>query len=121
MFGKEGGEARQEIVVAVGIGTNDHAAIVVAFQISDLAQQGDGVVAGGEAFGLPRGGDGICSIWWRWAGSSGMAQASHLAKSLAMPMLSAMRRRMPGDWRSMSAASRASSAKVSCSRWLRVP
>ena len=31
--------------------------IVVAFQIGDLAQQGDGVVAGGQAFGLPCGGD----------------------------------------------------------------
>ena len=34
-------------------------AIVVALQIGDLAQQGDGVIAGGEAFGLPCGGDRI--------------------------------------------------------------
>ena len=37
----------------------DHIAIVVAFQIGDLAQQGNSVIAGGEALGLPRGGDGI--------------------------------------------------------------
>jgi hypothetical protein len=55
VLGKEGGDARHQVVVAVGIRANDH--IVVALQIGDLAQQGDGVVAGGAAFGLPRGGD----------------------------------------------------------------
>ena len=58
--------------MAVRIGTEDHIAIVVPFQIGDLAQQGDGVVAGCEAFGLSNGGDASCSIWWRWAGSSGI-------------------------------------------------
>jgi hypothetical protein len=38
---------------------DDYVAIVVAVPISGLSQQGDGVVAGGEAFGLPCGGNGI--------------------------------------------------------------
>jgi hypothetical protein len=45
--------------VAVLVGPEDHVAIVVAFQIGNLAQQGDSVVAGGEAVGLPCGGDRI--------------------------------------------------------------
>ena len=45
--------------MAVSIGADDHVAIVVAFQIGDLAQEGDGVVAGGEAFGLPFSGEGV--------------------------------------------------------------
>ena len=45
--------------MAVGIRADDHVTIVVALQIGDLAQQGDGVVAGGEAVGLPCGGDGV--------------------------------------------------------------
>ena len=59
MFCKEGGDTGQQIVAAVGIRANDHVAIVVAFQIGDLAQQGDCIFAGGEAFGLPCGCDGI--------------------------------------------------------------
>ncbi len=59
MFCKEGGDAGQQTVVAVGIDPKDHIAVVVALQIGDLAQQRDGIVAGGEAFGLPCGGDGI--------------------------------------------------------------
>ena len=55
--GKEGGDARHQVVLAVGIRADDHVAIVVAVQIGDLAQQGDGVVARGEAFGLPCSGD----------------------------------------------------------------
>ena len=43
--------------MAFGIRADDHIAIVVAVQIGDLAQQDDGVVAGGEAFGLSCGGD----------------------------------------------------------------
>ena len=45
--------------MAVGIRADDHVAIVVAFQIGDLAQQGDGVIAGGEALDRPCSGDGI--------------------------------------------------------------
>jgi hypothetical protein len=45
--------------VYVGIRADGHIAVVVAVQIGDLAQKGDGIVAGGEAFGLPSGGDGI--------------------------------------------------------------
>ncbi len=47
MVGKEGRDARHEIVAAVRTGPKDHVAIVVGFQISDLVQRGD------EAFGLP--------------------------------------------------------------------
>jgi len=72
VFGKEGGDARQQIVVAVGVGPKDNVAIVVSLQIGDFAQQGDGVIAGGEAFNLPCGRIASCLIWWRWAGSSGM-------------------------------------------------
>ena len=43
--------------MAISIRADDHVAIVVAVQICDLAQQGDGVVARGEAFGLPCSGD----------------------------------------------------------------
>ena len=45
--------------MSVGFRADDHVAIVVAFQIGDLAQQRDGIVAGGEAVGLPCCGDGI--------------------------------------------------------------
>ena len=45
--------------MAISIRADDHVAIVVAVQIGDLAQQGDGIVTGGEAVGLPCGGDGI--------------------------------------------------------------
>ena len=48
--GKEGGDARHQVVVAIGTGPKDGIAIVVALQIGDLAQEGDGLVAGGEAF-----------------------------------------------------------------------
>ena len=41
------------------IRAEDHIAIFVALQIGDLVQERDGVVAGGEAFGLPCGSDGI--------------------------------------------------------------
>jgi hypothetical protein len=34
--------------VTVGIRADDHVAIVVAVQIDDLTQQGDGAVAGGD-------------------------------------------------------------------------
>lgn len=37
--------------MTVGVRADDHIAIVVAVQIRDLAQQGDGIVAGLEAFG----------------------------------------------------------------------
>lgn len=47
MVGKEGRDARHEIVAAVCTGPKDHVAIVVGFQIGDLGQRGD------EAFGLP--------------------------------------------------------------------
>jgi hypothetical protein len=57
--GKESGDARQQIVVAIFIGPDDHVTIVVALQIGDLAQHGDGIVIGGEAFGLPCGDEGI--------------------------------------------------------------
>jgi len=57
--GKEGGDARQQIVVTMVVGAKDHVAIVVGLQIGNLAQQDDGVDAGGEAFGLPCGGDGV--------------------------------------------------------------
>lgn len=57
--GKEGSDAQHHVVVAVGIRADDHVAIVVALQIGDLAQQGDCLVAGGEAVGLPCGVDGI--------------------------------------------------------------
>jgi hypothetical protein len=39
--------------LAVGIRADDHVAIIVVFQIGDLTPQGDGIVAGGEAFSLP--------------------------------------------------------------------
>ena len=45
--------------MTVGIRADDHVTVVVAVQICDLTQQGDGVVAGGEALGLPCGGDRI--------------------------------------------------------------
>ncbi len=45
--------------MAVLIGPKDHVIIVVAVQIGDLAQQGDGGVAGGEAFGLLLGGQSV--------------------------------------------------------------
>ena len=51
--GKECSDAGQQIVAAICIGPEDHVAAVVALQIGDLAQQGDCVVAGIEAFGLP--------------------------------------------------------------------
>lgn len=57
MGGKEGADAPHQVVVAGLVGPEDHFAVIVAFQIADLAQQGDGVVAGGEAFGLPCGGE----------------------------------------------------------------
>ena len=59
MCSKEGGDAGQKIVVAIFIGPEDHITIVVALQIGDLAQQGDGVVASSEAFDLLCGSDGI--------------------------------------------------------------
>ena len=59
MRGKEGGDARHHVVVAVSIRADDRVTVVVAVQIGDLAQQGDGVIAGGEAFSLPYGGDGV--------------------------------------------------------------
>ena len=62
MVGKEGIDAGEQIVVAVCIGPKDDVAVIVGLQIGDLAQQGDGIVAGGEAFGLPCCGDGSCSI-----------------------------------------------------------
>ena len=55
--GKEGGDARKQIVAAILIDPKDHIAIVVVFQIGDLAQQGGGVVACAETIGLPRGGE----------------------------------------------------------------
>ena len=61
VFGKEGGDAGQQIVVAMFVGHKDHVASVVSFQIGNLAQQGNGIVAGGEAFGLQRGCDRILS------------------------------------------------------------
>ena len=73
------------------------APVIICGQIDDLPRQGDGIVASGET------------------------QASHFAKSHAMPMLAALRRRMPDDWRSIFAASRASSAKVPRGRRFRVP
>ena len=57
MGGEKSGDARHEIVVAIDIGPKDHVAVIVALQIGDLAQQGDGVIAGDEAFNLPCGGD----------------------------------------------------------------
>ena len=45
--------------MAVGIRADDRIAIIGTFQIGDLTLQGDGIVAGGEAFGLLCGGDGI--------------------------------------------------------------
>ena len=59
MFGKESGDARHEIVVAIYVRAEDHIAIFVALKIGDLVQQRDGIVAGGEAFCLPCGGDRI--------------------------------------------------------------
>ena len=59
MVGKEGVDAGEQIVVAVGVRADDQIAVIVGLQIGDLAQQGDGVVASVEAFGLPRGGDGV--------------------------------------------------------------
>ena len=56
---KEGGDVRYQVIVAVGIRADVHVTIVVAVQIGDLAEQGDGIVAGEQAFGLPRGGAGI--------------------------------------------------------------
>lgn len=58
--------------MAVGIRADDHVAVVVAVQIGDFAQQGNGYVEGGEAFGSPAAVRASCSLWWRWAGSSGM-------------------------------------------------
>lgn len=43
--------------MAAGIGPKDHVTIVGAHQIGDLAQQDDGIVAGGEAFGFLCGGE----------------------------------------------------------------
>ncbi|MBC7740073.1 MAG: hypothetical protein H7245_23315 [Candidatus Saccharibacteria bacterium] len=57
MGGKEGRDARKKIGVAIGIRANDHVANIVALEIGALAQEGDGAVAGGVAFGLPCGGD----------------------------------------------------------------
>ena len=59
MVGNEGCNARHQVVGTVRVGTKDHVAVVVGFQIGNLAQEGDGIVASAEAFGLPRGGDGI--------------------------------------------------------------
>ena len=59
VVGKEGCNARHQVVGTVRVGTKDHVAVVVGFQIGDLTQQGDGTVAGGKAVGLPRGGDRI--------------------------------------------------------------
>ncbi|MDP2080823.1 MAG: hypothetical protein U0934_09985 [Pseudotabrizicola sp.] len=56
---KEGGDARHQVVVDVGIHADDRVTIVVAFQIRDLTQQGDGLVTGDEAVGLRCSGDGI--------------------------------------------------------------
>jgi hypothetical protein len=39
--------------VAIGIRADDHIAIVIALQIGNLSQKGDGVSACGEAVGLP--------------------------------------------------------------------
>ena len=41
------------------VGPKDHVTVVVGFQIGNLAQQGDGIIAGGAAFGLPSGGNRI--------------------------------------------------------------
>jgi hypothetical protein len=49
---------------------------VVGLQIGYLAQQGNGVVAGGEACCLPCGGDNFLFDLMARAGSSGMAQTS---------------------------------------------
>lgn len=38
--------------MAVGIRADNHIAIIITVQIGYVAQQGDGFVAGGEAFGL---------------------------------------------------------------------
>ena len=51
--GKEGSDARHQIVVVVGVRADDHVTIIVAVQIGNLVQQGDGSVASGEPFGLP--------------------------------------------------------------------
>jgi hypothetical protein len=59
MLDKEGSDARHEVVVTVGIGPEDPIIIVIALETPDLAQKGDDIVAGGEAFGIPCGGDGI--------------------------------------------------------------
>ncbi len=47
VVGKKCCDVRHQVVVAAGIRADDHVAIVVAVQIGDLAQQGDGVIAGG--------------------------------------------------------------------------
>ena len=59
MVGKEGVDAGEQIVVASLVGPDDDIAIIVGLQIGDLEQLGDGIVAGGETFGLPCGGEGV--------------------------------------------------------------
>ncbi len=54
---KERSDARHQIVVTVVIRPDDHAVNFVAFATGDLAKQGDGIVAGGKAFGLSHSGD----------------------------------------------------------------
>jgi hypothetical protein len=56
---KEGADARYQVVVTLGIRADDHVPIVVSFQIGDLTQQRDGLVTGSDAFGIPRGGNGV--------------------------------------------------------------
>ena len=57
VVGREGGDTPHEIVLAIGVGRKDHFAIVVGLQIVDLAQPGDGMIAGDAAISLPCCGD----------------------------------------------------------------
>ncbi len=73
MVGKEGVDAGEQIVVASRVGPDDDIAIIVGLQIGDLEQQGDGVVAGGEAFGLSASaGAGSTSRWRALAAAIGV-------------------------------------------------
>ncbi len=119
--GKEGGDARQQIFVAIGVGPEDHVAIFVPLQIDDLAQEGDCVVACGEAFGLPRGGDRVLFD---------LMELGRIRRQ-SWPPIWRSRRPSPCFRRSCagspaigpprSAASLASAKKVSRGKWFSVP
>ena len=58
--------------MAIGVGPDDHVAVVVGFQIGDLTQQGDAASQAAKRSASHAAVIAFCSIWWRWAGSSGM-------------------------------------------------